>query len=677
MRNMIFHYCGAWNFMPFGSEGVEFHFDKYTNIVLIQGENRDAKPIDSDSFTDDSKISSNGSGKSSIQEIIVWCLYGETVKRPEKIKVDNVIHNKVGKNCRTVVEFDKYRVERSRPTKGKCVLRLWESENRIWDDSTEITHGDSKVTQKEIIKRIGLSYEAFVNICVFTDDQRSCFLECDSDTKREIVENLMQLGIYREWFDIAKAMKKDVKVEIDTKSKEFDLLLGNKADAERRLELTQQKKVAWRNQKLSEKLTLEKNIESKTIELSKSDVGQAIVAYREAQEKITEINLKIPEIESNREKLVERFDLIKQKDADLKKESQTVSDSFNKLVYEMKSYVDDRKKKEKKIEDLREVGKGTRCDNCYEVVQEDNIERYISEIQKEISDINLNIQTCKLNSEEIGKRVEEIKGNQAKLKQIETQTLQKQRAFDDELSRLRNELTAASKVREPKADSAELLLQQQIEELNRQLVSKQKELDGDSPYEDIIENDKLELDKITLGVTAKDTEVKELESKIALFDYWVYGFGPDGIRKWVIDGIIPDLNARVNYWLQFLIDNKVVLNFDNKLNEKIERNPPDGDPYIYYIMSTGQRRRLNLAVGHSFAYITELSADAIPSIIFLDEVTTNVDPLGVQGIYNMICELAEDKQVFVTTHDPDLVKMLQGASVIRLVHENGYTKKLP
>ena len=677
MRNMVFHYCGAWNFMPFGSDGVEFHFDKYTNIVLIQGENRDAKPIDSDSFTDESKVSSNGSGKSSIQEIIVWCLYGETVKRPEKIKVDHVIHNKVGKNCRTVVEFDKYRVERSRPTKGKCILRLWESENRVWDDSTEITHGDSKVTQKEIIKRIGLSYEAFVNICVFTDDQRSCFLECDSETKREIVENLMQLGIYREWFDIAKSMKKDVKIEIDTKSKEFDLLLGNKADAERRLELTQQKKVSWHRQKASEKATLEKNIADKTAELGKTDTGQAIVLYREAQEKIANINLKIPEIESNREKLVERFELLKQKDAELKKESQTVLDTFSRLTYEMKSYVDDRKKKEKKIEDLREVNKGTRCDNCYEVVQEENIGRYISEIQKEITDINLNIQTCKLNSEEVGKKVEDIKANQTKLKQLETQTLQKQRAIDDELSQLRSELTAASKVREPKADSAELLLQQQIEEMNRQLVAKQKELEGDSPYEDIIENDKLELDKITVGVAAKEKEVKELESKIAVFDYWVHGFGPDGIRKWVIDGIIPDLNSRVNYWLQFLIDNKVVLNFDNKLNEKIERNPPDGDPYIYYIMSTGQRRRLNLAVGHSFAYITELSADAIPSIIFLDEVTTNVDPLGVQGIYNMICELAEDKQVFVTTHDPDLVKMLHGASVIRLVHENGYTKKLP
>jgi ABC-type multidrug transport system ATPase subunit len=97
-------------------------------------------------------------------------------------------------------------------------------------------------------------------------------------------------------------------------------------------------------------------------------------------------------------------------------------------------------------------------------------------------------------------------------------------------------------------------------------------------------------------------------------------------------------------------------------------------PYVYHAMSTGQRRRLNLAVSQSFAHVMSMSSGSIPSIVFLDEVSTNVDPLGVQGIYNMICELAEDKQVFVTTHDPDLLRMLQGTDVIKMVHEKGFTK---
>ena len=164
------------------------------------------------------------------------------------------------------------------------------------------------------------------------------------------------------------------------------------------------------------------------------------------------------------------------------------------------------------------------------------------------------------------------------------------------------------------------------------------------------------------------------EAELPYYDYWITGFGDNGIRKWIVDGIIPELNNRINYWLQFLIDNRITLRFDNELNEVIERNPVDGNPYVYHAMSTGQRRRLNLAVSQSFAHIMMLSSGSIPSVVFLDEVTTNVDPLGVQGIYNMICELAEDRQVFVTTHDPDLIRMLQTADTLKLVHENGFAK---
>jgi ABC-type Mn2+/Zn2+ transport system ATPase subunit len=68
-----------------------------------------------------------------------------------------------------------------------------------------------------------------------------------------------------------------------------------------------------------------------------------------------------------------------------------------------------------------------------------------------------------------------------------------------------------------------------------------------------------------------------------------------------------------------------------------------------------------------------LSAGSIPSIIFLDEVSTNVDFSGNIGIYKMILELAQDRQVFITTHDQGLLQMLEGCEVLDLIHENGFT----
>ena len=674
MRNLEFKRAAAWNFLPFGPEGIELEFAKYGNIVLIQGENKDAKSIDSSQPIDSVRVNSNGSGKSSIQELIVWSLYGKTIKRPEKIAIDDVIHNKIGKDCKTLVDFDKYRVVRTRSCKGKNSLRLWESDQGIWDDSTEITQGTMPLTQKKIEEKVGLSYDSFINICIFTDDQRSCFLECDRETKLEIVENLMQLGVYREWFENAKALRKEIKGKIDVKSKEYSLLLSNKDDAKRRLDLTQKKQKDWVTLKAQEQVNLADKITLKTQDLGKTDTGQALVLYQQAQEKILSVNLKIPELESTRDELEKRSKLVKEKELVFKDDAQKITEEFNQHSRDAKSFLEDRKKKELEIANLEAEVAGTRCGKCRSVVEAQNIDTYIIDLKRQIADINLDINKCMAAGKEVAVKVEEIKASQTKLRQLETQTEQKRKTINEQLAILRSELTTASQVREPKADSVELLIQQQIEELVRQLAEKKNEATGPSPFDEILENDKKELLNITLSVNEKDKEVKNFESELPYFDYWISGFGPHGIRKWIIDGIISDLNSRVNYWLQFLIDNVVTLKFDNELKETIERNPPDGDPYIYYAMSTGQRRRLNLAVGHSFAYITELSAEAVPSIIFLDEVTTNVDVSGTIGIYKMICELAEDKQVFVTTHDPDLVRMLQGCSVIDLVHENGFTK---
>ena len=677
MRNLAFKYAAAWNFLPFGPEGIELHFNNYKNIVLVRGENRDAKAIDPSLPSDEFKVSSNGTGKSSLQEIIVYGLFGRTVKRPEKLGVNDVIHNKIGRDCKIEIHFDKYRVVRTRMEDGKKeknTLRLWESETGVWDKTTEITQGTIATTQKEIEKIIGLSYEAFVNMCIFTDDQRACFLECENKQKKEIVENMLSLGECREWFENAKAMRKEIKVKIDTKAKEFQLLLSSKDDATRRLELSKQKDCKWFQDKQVEHDTCLKKLEAAKKSLGSTETGAALVAYTEAQVKIKDINEKIPGLETSKVELDKKLTTAKEKENEQKAEALKLQEQYSEFSRMAKSRLDDRKKFEAEIAVLESNTPGTRCGQCRGIVEEENIEASISELKSKIDVINVEIQKYMEQGKEVATKAEDLKQRQTKVKTIIGQIVTKIGEIEGQLRSLRNELVAASQIREPKADAAEALLQQQIELLESSLEARKKELAGRSPFYDIMDNDKTELAKAIRSSEEKEKEVKELEAQLPYYDYWIIGFGDQGIRKWVVDGIIPELNNRINYWLQFLIDNKITLKFSNELNETIERNPVDGDPYVYHAMSTGQRRRLNLSVSQSFAHIMTLSSGSLPSIVFLDEVSTNVDPLGVQGIYNMICELAEDKQVFVTTHDQDLMRMLQGADVIKLVHENGFTK---
>lgn len=662
--------------MPFGH--IEIPLEKYGNIVLIRGENRDAKAIDaslSNEQSDESRVSSNGSGKSSLQDVIVFGLFGKTVK--QKVGVNQVVHNIAGKDCKVELIFGDYRIVRTRLEGGRKEsnsLRLWESAAGVWDKTTEITQGTMPNTQKKIESIIGLSYDAFVNISIFTDDQRLCFLECDNSHKKAIVENMLALGEYRDWHENAKELRKAIKQSIDSKAKEYQLLLSNQDDAKRRLALTEKKQVDWQVDKKNEIVILEKSIDEKKQKLASTDFGAALIAYQEAQAVITSVNESLSPLEFSKVDFEKKLLLIKEKETELKVEAQSLTKQYEEFSTVARNKLADRKKKEAEIVNLQSTTPGTRCDKCRSVVEEENIVEYVNSLKLDINNINIDIQSSMNSGKEIAAKTEELKGRQTKaitmIKTIET----KIGSIDGELKLLRNKLVVASKVREPKADNAEALLEQEISQINKSIENKKIELAGRSPYQDIIDNDNVELDKTTVSVAEKEKEVKKLESELPYFDYWIAGFGEQGIRKWVVDGIIPELNSRVNYWLQFLIDNKITLKFDNELNETIERNPVDGDPYVYHAMSTGQRRRLNLAVSQSFAHIMTMSSGCVPSVVFLDEVSTNVDPLGVQGIYNMICELAEDKQVFVTTHDPDLLRMLQGSDVISLVHEKGYTK---
>jgi len=676
MKNLKIRYAAANNFLPFGSEGIQIHFDKFKNIVLIRGENRDAKLIDPRNNFEESRTSSNGTGKSSIQEIIIYALYGKTVKRPEKLGANDVVHNKIGKDAKVELIFDNYRIVRVRKEGGndkKNSLRLWESSDDIWDKTTEITQGTMATTQEKIESIIGLSYEAFVNMCIFTDDQRACFLECDNKQKKEIVENMLSLGSYRGWFENAKILRKEIKVKIDTKAKEYNLLINSKEDAVRRLSLTKEKENTWKETKKTELQTLISNAGKFTKMLGMSDNGPAILAYQKAQEKIKEINEKLPEKEQIKIDLESKIQFAKSKEGEIKNEAVVVSDEYQDLNRKAKDLISDRSNKEKEIQKLKLNEIGTKCDKCKGEVLEENINEYVNELNVDINKINNQLKNILENSKEVQSKVEAVKQKQEKIKNFITSFNNQISTVDAEMKQLRNEMVEASRVREPKTDNEEALLQAKIEEFKKQISSKKDELLGDSPFKEILENDEQELKKSSEKVVEKDKEVKDLEVELPYYDYWITGFGDQGIRKWIVDGIVPELNNRINYWLQFLIDNRITLKFDNELNETIQRNPVDGDPYIYHAMSTGQRRRLNLSVSQSFAHIMMLSAGSIPSIIFLDEVSTNVDFSGNIGIYKMILELAQDRQVFITTHDQGLLQMLEGCEVLDLIHENGFT----
>jgi DNA repair exonuclease SbcCD ATPase subunit len=170
----------------------------------------------------------------------------------------------------------------------------------------------------------------------------------------------------------------------------------------------------------------------------------------------------------------------------------------------------------------------------------------------------------------------------------------------------------------------------------------------------------------------KTLELREAEQELPYYEYWAEAFGDRGIRKNVIEDIVPGLNSRLTYWLNYLMASHIDLKFDSEFKETILRNGTKGN---YHAMSNGECRKINLSVSQSFSYVMILNSGSCPSLVFLDEVTGGgIDQESVVGVYNMIFELAKERQVFVTSHNPALLDLLQGCESITVVKKNDISR---
>jgi len=663
MKSLDIKYIYAQNFLCFGPEAFELNFKDHGNIVLVKGFNLDV-------VDNESRAASNGVGKSSIPEIIVYTLFGKTIKHPKKINHKDVINNQIGKGLKTEVRWGDFRVVR---TRKPDTLRFWESPDGIWDDTTEITLGGQPATQKLLEEKLGLNYETFVNVVVFTDNNAGSFLECDASNKREIVENLLSLDKYKGFAERAKNLKKEKKDAIKILQMDYENIRKQLEQAKSRIKAAKEQESGWLSQRKGELDSLLLKIKTLKEQLELTSEGTEASRYQEAQTRIQELNSEIPQAEAKQLKIQEVLDLAQEKSSGIKQKQNECKISMDTVTGSIKSISSKIEENQKEIGRL-ENNEGATCKFCLGKVSKENYKKYTEQLLKNIEALQGEMKSESAKKDDISAKMKSLGDTLSKISEGIASAKENLLKASQDLSEKRKELAELNKIEKPPGkDIKNQLITQQIEGLKEQASSKKKELEGDTPFKKIIDDLAEEIETRELEFQSKNKDLDELEKQLPYYEFWSVAFGDSGIRKFIIDGIIPALNSRVAYWLQFLIDGKISLEFNNELEEKIERNPSDGDPFVYYAMSGGERRRLNLAVSQAFAYVMMLSSGMCPSLVFLDEVTTNIDQIGVVGVYNMILELAKDRQVFITTHDQNLLEMLDGCELISLEKRKGFT----
>lgn len=664
MRNLDFYYLRAKNVLCFGEEGVELYFKDYGSMVQILGENLD----DSDN---EGKPASNGAGKSTLIELIALGLFGKPVKNPKKLTIDDFLNRKNKSNGEIEIIWDDYRIVRKFKPNG---LKIWESKDKIWTDATEVTKGKSKSATEDYIKeKLGLNYETFVNILIF--DSKFAFMEADAPARRSIVENLLALEIYANYCDTAKEMQKEIKTELKTLSGKYEVLDNVVKEYQKKLDANKSNDVNWTKTIQSKIDSIELEIKSKQNKLATMDDSQQLETYNKALVEIEEINNKlIPELNNKKEIASNTLDEAKVKLISLKEKNEIKRTE----IFKASNYIDQLEqtinKDLKVLEKINNLSEGEKCPTCYSTVTINNYADIVSNSKKSIEVIQLELDKHKQDRQTLKeenvlyesqiKKIEEI------IKKIEDGLQNNNRKINE----YQKKVTELGKVKKPDLSVEVQLLEQSIIDSKKNLEEKKSELLRGSPYKELIEDciRCLREKEDELIKTKQDSQEKE--NKLKYIQYWIKGFGDEGIRRLVVSKIIPTLNSRIAYLLQYLVDNRITLTFDDTLNATIQRNPVDGDPFVYHAMSSGERQKLNLAISQAFAYIMNISTGTCPSFVFFDEIATNVDPNSIIGVYNMLNEISKERQVFVTTHNQNLLNMLQGCETIRVRKKDGISK---
>jgi len=248
------------NFMSVGNATQAINFDRQ-DLTLVLGENLD---LGGDG-------SRNGTGKTTIINALSYALYGSALTN---IRKDNLINKTNGKNMLVSLEFavngQEYRVERGRkPNLLKFFVNNQEQE------TTDNAQGDSRQTQAEIERILGLSHDMFKHVLAL-NTYTEPFLSMRSNDQRAIIEELLGITLLSER---AEAIKERIKETKDAQ-KEEEMRIKAVQEANKRIEdqivSLEKRRTLWERKKTEDVEGLTTAIDS----LSHVDIDAEIAAHR-------------------------------------------------------------------------------------------------------------------------------------------------------------------------------------------------------------------------------------------------------------------------------------------------------------------------------------------------------------------------------------------------------------
>lgn len=268
------------NFLSYGNNTTVFQLER-PGTTLIVGE-------DLDNTTNGQ--GANGVGKSAIVNALAYALYDTSVSNISK---DNLVNNINKKNMEVVVEFTTdngkvYTVRRARKVKAGAAGNTVHLE----EDGKDVTPDSAANTNAEIARIIGIPYELFVRIVVFSASHTP-FLDLPAKShyqanQTDIIEELFGLTALSAKATALKEIIKETEMKITMRQVKIETLEKEHIRHQQQIDSAKRRVVQW-----DEQTQLQvKQLQSKLRKIEKVDIEQ----QRSLHETLQELNGELSDV---------------------------------------------------------------------------------------------------------------------------------------------------------------------------------------------------------------------------------------------------------------------------------------------------------------------------------------------------------------------------------------------
>ena len=319
-----------------------------TGLTLVLGNNLD---LGGDG-------SRNGTGKTTLVNALSYGLFGLALTN---IRRDNLINKTNGKHMLVTIEFScnrvTYRIERGRKP---GILKFYVNDSEQVDETDE-GQGESKLTQKQIDKVLGMTHNMFKHVMAL-NTYTEPFLAMKQNDQRNLIEELLGITLLSEKAALLKELVKETK----DNHKEEEYRIGGIQQANEQIESSindlQRRSDLW-DRKHKENI---EELKTKLLELSEVDIDielqahKDLEAYSELQRKTSQLDGNIAQIDTKISKLNQ--DLSSIKDDACYVCGKPLDDELHKKLLKtkedkLKNYTEEVSEYKREREDLGSLGK--------------------------------------------------------------------------------------------------------------------------------------------------------------------------------------------------------------------------------------------------------------------------------------------------------------------------------